>query len=192
MHDEGPGARLDEFHRQMRDGAGPHRGIVVLARVAPQQVDQFAHRTHAEIRRDRQHIGLDRRQRDRCQIPKRIVGHGLVEHRVVDQRPGDRDTHGIAVGRGLGHRIGTDVAARPGLVVDDDRLAQRASQAIGDQSGQHVGRAARREGHDQFHCPARPIRLLRQGHRGQAGRGADQMQHVASTEVGQIRSRFHG
>ncbi len=48
----------------------------------------------------------------------------------------------VAVGRGLGREVGRDRVGGPGLVLDDDRLAQRAAHLLAEQASNHVGAAA--------------------------------------------------
>jgi hypothetical protein len=55
---------------------------------------------------------------------------------------GEAQQQRVAVGRGLGDRVGGDVAAGAGLVLDDDGAAQRGAHADGQRAGQRIGRAA--------------------------------------------------
>src|SRR5436189_40060 len=47
--------------------------------------------------------------------------------------------------------IEPDDGAAAGPAVDDDRLSPHRLQPIGEHAREHVGRAARREGHDELH-----------------------------------------
>ena len=61
-------------------------------------------------------------------------------------------------------------AAGAGAVIDDELLAERRCQALGNHAGLHVGAAAGRIGHDDPHRPLRPglgLGELRQQHREQ-------------------------
>src|SRR5437879_11251367 len=55
----------------------------------------------------------------------------------------------VTVRSALGHQIRADVAVRARLVLDDHRLAPGFVQLRRDLSGQDVGSAARRVGHDE-------------------------------------------
>ncbi|OMP13304.1 hypothetical protein COLO4_01909, partial [Corchorus olitorius] len=81
----------------------------------------------------------------------------------------------MPVGRGLGHGVGGDDAARAGLVVDDDGLAQLRGQLLRHHARGDVGHAACAKGHDDADG------LVRQGlclagdgcqQQGRAGQGA--------------------
>jgi hypothetical protein len=96
---------------------------------------QAAARDEDEVRR------VDRRDRDE-------VAHEL-ERLAGDQRfvDGVRVRHQqqrVAVGRALGDGIGADDRAGTGPVVDDEGLAHRFLQALGDEAGVDVGRPAGR------------------------------------------------
>ncbi|MNT59952.1 hypothetical protein D3C72_1975030 [compost metagenome] len=66
---------------------------------------------------------------------------------------------GVAVGCGLGRLGRAQGAARAGLVVHHQLLAQVGRHALGDHAGHQVGRAAGWEGHDHPHGAIRPIGL---------------------------------
>ena len=80
----------------------------------------------------------------------------------------------VAVRRGLGHRLGADVAAGPAAVVGDHLLTQRLAQALRDDAADDIGGATRRIGNDQ------PDGLVRIG--GQRRAGADGRQQCQSTQ----------
>jgi hypothetical protein len=72
--------------------------------------------------------------------------------------PGGADDEGVAVGLGLGDRVGRDIAAGAGLVLDDELLTEFFRQFCRDHPRQDVGGAAGRERHHEFHRPGRPVR----------------------------------
>src|SRR5262245_10506073 len=74
----------------------------------------------------------------------------------------------VAVGRGFGGDLGAQAAAGAGAVVDDDLLAERFSQPLADQAGEHVGAAAGRVGHDHADGSI-GIRLRRRRGAGEGG-----------------------
>ena len=75
---------------------------------------------------------------------------------------------GVAVGLGLGDRVGAGHAARARLVLDDEVLPELLLQPVGDQPRDGVGRRARAERHDDLHGPGGPI--LRTGRGGKRKR----------------------
>ena len=73
-----------------------------------------------------------------------------------------------AVRRRLGHRVGADVAAAAGAVLDDHG-AQRVLHALGQHARGDVDRAAGRVGHDEADRP----RLREDGRGGEGGGGGE-------------------
>ena len=74
----------------------------------------------------------------------RIVGQLGEQQRVDGERPADADADGGAVGRGLGDRVGAEIAAGARLVLDHEgavRIFLR--KPVGDQARHDVGRRAR-------------------------------------------------
>ena len=63
---------------------------------------------------------------------------------------GEAHQQRVAIGRGLGHRIRRQVAARAGFVFDHHRAAQLRAQHRGQRAGHGVGGAARRGAHQNF------------------------------------------
>jgi hypothetical protein len=57
----------------------------------------------------------------------------------------------------VGDHLGGDVAGAARPVVDDESLAEDLFELAPDDAGEHVARAARREGDDQRHRPGRII-----------------------------------
>jgi hypothetical protein len=94
-------------------------------------------------------------------ISARIVRHAGEQQRIDRQRPADRQAERVAVGRGLGDRVGAEIAARARLVLDHEVLAELVLEVIGDQPHHQVGGRAGAERHDQLDRPGRPA--LRQG-----------------------------
>ena len=73
----------------------------------------------------------------------------------------------VAVGAAMRRRLGADVVAAAGAVLDRERLAELVGQPLRDQAGGEIGGAAGRGGDDDAH---RPRRIgLREGHAGQRG-----------------------
>ena len=59
------------------------------------------------------------------------------------------DVDGVAVGRGAREPPDADRAAGTADIFDDHRLAEERAHLVGDDAAGDVGRAARRERHDQ-------------------------------------------
>ena len=75
-------------------------------------------------------------------------GAGGVGHADGEQR--------VAVGRGAHDRLGADVAARAGTVLDHERLAELLRERLRDDPHKDVDRAAGRKADDDAHRPVRP------------------------------------
>ena len=106
------------LHRQVRDAAGAHRRVVVLAGVLLHQRDQLVGARDAERHRNDEDARLRRGDADQLEVLGGVVRHLLEQQRVDAERAGDADADGRAVGRRLGDRVGAEVAARARLVVD--------------------------------------------------------------------------
>src|SRR5262245_36000900 len=65
-------------------------------------------------------------------------------------------THRVAVRDGLGDRVGADIAACAGAVLDHDLLAEPVAQLLRDDARNDVRAAAGREGYDQADRSLRP------------------------------------
>jgi len=70
-----------------------------------------------------------------------------------------------AVGRGLGDRVGADIAARARAVLDHDLLAETGAELLRDDPRDDVGAAAGREGDDQADRPIGPSGIAWSGRR---------------------------
>ena len=84
-----------------------------------------------QLRTDDKHLRRRSEQRDRHQVPVRVVGEPLVEVLVDGDRPVSADEQHMRVTGGLGYRLGADVAARAAAVLDHERLAKRSLQPLG-------------------------------------------------------------
>ena len=101
---------------------------------------------------------------------------GLYGDLRIDRRVGRggrdrRHAERVAVRRRARDLGGADRAAAAGLVVDDQRLAERPVDLLGDDAGDDVGGAAGRERNDQPHRLGRIARLgpAQAGHDGEKG-----------------------
>ena len=146
----------------MRDAAEPDRGIAQDAGLRLRQRDQLAHVLDRQLRRHRQRVGHDSDQADRREILHRVVGELGIDDGVGDVRGRGRHAERVAVGRGLGDRIGADGAAGAGAVLDHDGLPEPLAELGRDQPPDHVHRRARRQRDNHADCdgwamrPARP------------------------------------
>ncbi|MNK86304.1 hypothetical protein D3C87_1062120 [compost metagenome] len=157
---------LEQLAGQM-GGASRARGRKgILAGVLAGQLDQVRHVGHGHVLVDDEHIADGRGVDDRQQIAAGLVARIGVEKLIDGQDARGAEQQRLAIGRGLGHHGGADIAARARAVLDDDRLLERNRQALGQQASDHVGRSAGREGHDQRD---RTLRIRRIG--GACGRG---------------------
>ena len=137
----------------------------------------------------REHVRVDRHQRDRREVPRRVVAgleQGQRNHR-----------HGVAVGQedrravGLGglERLRGDLPARAGAVLDHDGAAQFLFHAQRQMAGDRVGAAAGGETHQQLDrgvlrpCGAGHHRHHRdtEGPAGQRRQGEDRFFHVETS-----------
>lgn len=105
--------------------------------------------------------------------------------RLAQHRRGGAGAEGEAVRRGIGHRLGTDLAAGPGTVGDDDAGARQPGREEGrDGAGHGVHPAAGREGDDDLDRPAGGPARLGQGRAHQCGRGGGGGQDGAAAGMG--------
>jgi len=89
--------------------------------------------------------------RDRREIRQRVE-RDLREHvRVDHHRAVEAEQQRVAVGRGLRHLLGADVAARAGAVLDDHLLAEADAERLGHHARAVVGDAAGGERHHDAH-----------------------------------------
>ena len=113
-----------------------------------------------------QRIGLERRRRREDERRLREIADGreiladierhLHLHGGIDtHRAGRSDAEGVAIGRGLGDEVEADHGAGPGAVLDHHGLAESFFELRLDRTRRRVGRAARRERHDEVDRLAR-------------------------------------
>ncbi len=88
------------------------------------------------------------------------VERQLVVELWIDGMRRQRQQNRITVGRGLGRKIGADIAGRATAIVDDDRLAELGGQGLADDPGDDVRAAPRGVRHDD---PDRSGRIILRG-----------------------------
>src|ERR1043166_5327208 len=86
--------------------------------------------------------------RDRCKVGNRIVAERAVETAIHRQR-GCRIERRVAVGIGACNHLGPDVGPGAAPVLDHDLLVPNLRQLLGNDAGDHVGRSAGSERHDE-------------------------------------------
>ena len=147
------GALLEHFHHELvlaaiaAGGVGDRR--LGLARI----VDEFLEGFDRHLRIDRQHELVGSDARDRQQVLERIKTQPRVDMRIDGDAAVRAKEQRIAVGRGLGGLGGGDVAVGAGAVLDHHRPAAGFLQILCDQPRRRVGRAARRDRHQQLDRP---------------------------------------
>jgi len=72
----------------------------------------------------------------------------------LDRRAVGCEQDGVAVRRGVDHRLGADAAAGAGAGFDHHRLADGLGEPKADQARGGFGAAAGREGYDEMNRPA--------------------------------------
>src|SRR6516162_2217907 len=92
--------------------------------------------------------------RDRHDVADEIEIELVVERRVEHVGQGGHEQR-VAVRRSMHDGFGRDVAACPGPVVDDERLAESIRQLLTQQPRDDVGRAAGRKTDENAHRPRR-------------------------------------
>ena len=105
---------------------------------------------------DDQHVGLAAEHGHGREVLDWIVRQVGVQTRRNRMRARGGEADGVAVRRCLRDRIGADIAARAGAVLDDDLLAEPLPKFLRDDPRNDVRAGARREGHHQTDRPFQP------------------------------------
>ena len=127
------------------DAAG---AVAELARIGLGVGDELGDGLHRHVVVDQQDERQMRHHRDRLEILHRVVGDLLVERRIDRHRRAGRHQQRVTVGRGFRHRIDADLLAGAGPVLHHERLAEPLLPRQRRHPRQDVGRAGRRERHD--------------------------------------------
>jgi hypothetical protein len=135
---------LEDFACELRQAAGA--GEVQLAWLRFGERNQLAHVLRRHRRMHHQYDGKRVHERDGREILEAVVA-GFLQELQERLRRGRGHEDRIAVRWRLRHMVGRDDAARPGAVVDQDRLSDRFLHLRRDQARRGVGDAAGREGH---------------------------------------------
>src|SRR6266704_3399548 len=151
-----------------KSGLGERRHLGQLGSVLDdRERDQLGEGPRGHRRVNADHERRDDAPRNRHEVALRVVREVLVQARVDRDRGVRRDEKGVTVGRGLRRRLGADVAARAGAVVDDELLLERLGERLRELARIEIRAAARRRGHDEPDRPRRPGALRVRGRRQQ-------------------------
>ena len=122
-----PAIRAEILHRQMAAAAGTGMGVGerLLLRIG----DELRDRVHRHGRMHDQHLAVAGRseigRRSLLQVERQL----LVHRRIGGQRAGQDDQQRVAIGRGLRDRLGADIAAGAGAVLQDEGLLEASPTA---------------------------------------------------------------
>ena len=133
---------------------GPAEPYESLPAIRLGVLDELLQRVDRQRRRDDQHVRRAAHHRDRREILDRVVGQ-LAHRRIGAVRADVADHQRVAVGRGARDRERADDAAAAALVLDDDRLPERAPEPVGDRAGDEIDAAARLHRRDDLDRPVR-------------------------------------
>ncbi|CPP17394.1 Uncharacterised protein [Bordetella pertussis] len=162
---------LEQFGRQVRRGAGARAGVERLGRVGLEIGQQFADAFGRHRRIDHQHVHHGGDLGDRREVLDVVVARVLVQARIDGVRVDRAHVERVAVGRRVGARLGADIAAGAGPVLDHHGLAPHLAEIVGNQAREEIRAAARRERHDHRHGLGGIRGPARHGRAGQHARG---------------------
>ena len=185
MRDIHAGAEFQEFAAHMPRGAIARRGIGQPPRLAASQRQQFLQAVRGHGRMHDHRIGHRIDQRDGCEIPHRIKRQARIEE-LVDAGSADRaHVQRVAIGVGLGDRLGADIATRAGAVFHHAGLAQQRGETLGHDARGDIGRPATGEAHDDAHgARGSPLRGGRRGQEGGQSEDGAPVDHAAPLSAG--------
>ena len=125
------------IHATRTDG-----GVVELARVALDVIDELLDVAGRKVGARHQHQVANRQLGDRHEVLDRVVGNLGIQALVQAVRPVGCHQKGVAVSRAFGHKVGGDDFIGPRLVVHDEGLTPAVTQLLADGTHHHVGRTA--------------------------------------------------
>ena len=131
----------------MRRAAHAGRSHHGLARIGLQPPDQFLDVLCGHGPGGDDQLRTVREQRHRLKISQQVVGQ-RVDRPVDDVRAPVPDAQRITIASRAGDPADTDVTARAGHVLDDDRLPERGPHALAEEARNRVSRAASGIRHD--------------------------------------------
>ncbi len=148
MQDVGPAQVLEPFGGEMGRPAEAAARIGILAGRGAHERDQLGHARRGDIGTHHQHIGKRAHQRYRVEVAHRIETQIAAQMRKQRRGGTRRDQQRVAVGRGLGGERRAGGAGGARRILDDDRPVPALCESLGNHARDNVGRAARRERHD--------------------------------------------
>ena len=154
VHEIDAGRCLEQFERQVADGARAERRDIDLARIGFRMRDELGEGLRGNPWVHHQHQRQLGQPGDRRDVALKIERQRFVE-RGIDRVGGDGEQQRVAVGRRIDHRLDADIGAAARLVLDHDRLAEPVRQPLRQEPRNQVGGAAGRIGHDPSHRPRR-------------------------------------
>ena len=156
MRHAGFGTRIEQRAGQMHGVTDTGRGIRQLVIRPTTECDELLHvlrwhrwMHHQNKRLLRTDIGHRRK------ILQRVIRQFFIDARIHHKRRRHQYQR-MAIGRGLGHRVGADNAIRTRAVVDHHRLAELAGELLGDDARNQI----RPAGPKRHHHAHRTRRIL--------------------------------
>ena len=140
---------LEQFHAEMTGAAGGNRRIVQLSGTCLCIRNEFAHRTHRQLRRCDQHLWRRDHLRHGREVFERVIRQLRHQQRQGNELARRAKQQRVAIGRRARDELGSDDATAACAVVDDHLLANRFLQFTCDCASNEIGRPTRRIGNDQ-------------------------------------------
>src|SRR3954464_946689 len=151
MHHLRPGERLEQVGGQVEPVADAGRAERNLAVRAPRQRDQLLNSAHRQAGIDTEDIGFGNGEiAYRLEVAHHVERQLLVKAWIDDERARG-DEQRVAVGRCFRHGLRANDAVRARSVLHHERLPGLGRNVLTDNASDHIGRAARREGHNHAH-----------------------------------------
>src|SRR6266403_1035833 len=153
---------LEKLAGKMRRRTDTGARIIELVRIGFGTRDEGGDRIYAELGVDQNRIRRSSEFGNRREILVRIVGNFCVKT-GIDDVGARRDQQRVAVRLGVCRSADPDVAARSGLVLNDESTANGIAEMRSENARHDVGRAAGRKGHDDLDRALGIARGLRPG-----------------------------
>src|SRR5215208_3772994 len=165
----------------MRACSDPCGAVIIFGRVGFDEGNEILHSARWERFVDRQHYHCGGRDRDRLEIPDRIIGNSVVKAWICCECNSIDDKDRIAVRRRLRRATRTDIAARAGHILDVELLAEPLGQLLCDKPPDRVSLTAGRKRHDNAHWPGRVLLRPRNARdRWQRGSARGQTENISA------------
>ena len=148
MHELDAELAAHQLGEQVRRAAGAVRRIGQPLRPGLRIGGEIGERLHRQRRIDHQDERHAGDQRDRHQIPGRIIGQVLVDADIDRHRGRGADQDGVAVGRGARHVGRADHGGGAEPLLDHERLPQLLLEPVRQRARDRVGVAAGGIGQD--------------------------------------------